>query len=294
MRHPRAEEIRHAEGMDTSPADWVRLRNGVAHSSALRAAGFSEHSVRRAVAEGSLLRVRRSWLVTPECDPRRVAAASVSGRLTCVSAAAAMGLWVIESDAVHIAIPQTTSRVEAPGVTLHRATAPVPVPTRSAEDPLINVLFHVARCQPPDAALSIWESAVRQEMVDLEVLARVRWRCAPASDLARLVGARSDSGKESRFVALMREVGVTVQQQAWVDGHPLDGLIGRFLGVQIDGFVHHSRAADRRRDITADARLALRGYTMLRFDAHQVDHQGGYVQQTVLTAMAQGLHLRRA
>jgi very-short-patch-repair endonuclease len=58
------------------------------------------------------------------------------------------------------------------------------------------------------------------------------------------------------------------------------------------GFAHHSSAADRRRDLEADARLALRGYTVLRFDYFQVFFQWDYVVETVLMAVAQGLHRR--
>lgn len=69
-------------------------------------------------------------------------------------------------------------------------------------------------------------------------------------------------------------------------------MIGDRLGIQIDGFAHHSAAKARRRDIRADARLVLRGYTILRFDVHQVLHDARYVEQTVQAAMAQNLHRR--
>ncbi|HEX5727911.1 MAG TPA: hypothetical protein VFX99_00635, partial [Microbacterium sp.] len=47
-------------------------------------------------------------------------------------------------------------------------------------------------------------------------------------------------------------------------------------------------AGDRRRDIRADARLTLRGYTVLRFDFQQVYFDWDYVEATVLAAVAQG------
>ena len=156
------------------------------------------------------------------------------------------------------------------------------------------MLFQVARCLPMVDALAIWESAVRRDVVGVDVLERVVWHSTAASHLARLVGDRSDSGPETTFVSLMRGIGVEVRQQVWVDGHPLDALIGQRLGIQIDGFVHHSAARDRRRDIRADARLVLRGFTILRFDVQQVTHDQRYVEQTVLMAMAQGLHRPRS
>lgn len=274
----------------STPTAWVREHNRIAHSSTLRAAGFTEYSIRMAVARGDLHPIRRSWLVTPDCDDRRIAAASVGGRPTCVTAAALAGLWNLDSLEAHVWLPRTASRFDATGMRVHRARGPVPVHARASEEPVVNVLFHVARCCPPEDALAIWESAVRRNVIGLDVLERVQWHSQAASDLAAVVGARSDSGRESAFLVLMRAIGVDVKQQVWVDGHPLDGLIGERLGIQIDGFAHHSSPDQRRRDLKADARLVLRGYTILRFDAWQTEHDGRTVQLMVQHAMAQGLH----
>lgn len=119
----------------TTVEEWIRAQNGVAHTSALRLAGFSEHSVRRAIREGGLRRVRRSWVVTADCDPRRVAAASVGGRLICVSAASARGWWDVTADSVHVALPHSASRFDASGIRVHRARGPVPVHPRAVEEP---------------------------------------------------------------------------------------------------------------------------------------------------------------
>lgn len=270
--------------------DWMRQCNGIAHSSVLREAGFSEATVRRAVRAGLLTRVRRSWLVTPDCHPARRTAAAAGGRLSCLSAAAARGLWTPVHDGVHVAVAANASRHDSSGLYLHWARGPVPVTRTTAEEPILNVLFHVARCADPGDALAVWESALRTGLVDPEVLVRVPWSSPAARRLAEVADVLSDSGVETRFVALMRGAGVVVRQQVWVDGHPLDGLIGERLAVQLDGFAHHSQPRDRRRDLRADARLALRGYTVLRFDYQQVLFDPVYVRDTVLTAVAQGLH----
>lgn len=274
----------------TRVESWVREQGGSAHSSRVREAGFTEYQMRRAVREGTLERVRRSWLLVPEVDPRRRAAASVGGRVTCVSAAALAGWWDVGAAEVHVALPRTASRFDRVGVQVHCAQGPVPVHPRAAVDPVLGVLFHVARCRPLIEARAIWESAVRHGAVELDTLVRVRWRCDAANRLARTVRGRSDSGPETVFVERMRAVGIDVRQQVWVDGHPLDGVIGERLAIQIDGFRHHSAAGDRRRDLAADARLALRGYTVLRFDYHQVMVDDRHVEDTVLAALAQGLH----
>jgi very-short-patch-repair endonuclease len=283
-RKPRTEHL----------AAWITQQHGVAHTQSVRAAGFSRYEIADAAALGIVQRVRRSWLVTPDCDARRVTAARVGGRATCVSGAALHGLWVPEhDDRTHVAVANTSSRHAAASVHLHWATGPAPVGRHENLDPLLNVLFHVAQCLPMTEALAVWESAIRKQLIDPDVLRRVEWRRTAASDIATVADRLSDSGLETHFVSGMRAIGVRVAQQVWVDGHPLDGLIGDSLAIQIDGFAHHQSAADRRRDIAADARLVARSYVVLRFDYFQVLFQWDYVVETIRTAMAQGAHLRR-
>ncbi|GAA3206385.1 hypothetical protein GCM10017690_13320 [Microbacterium terregens] len=246
--------------------------------------------MRTAVQSGTLRRVRRCWLVSPDCDARRVAAAAVGGRVSCVTAASLWGLWTPSHEGIHVAVAPAASRFDAAGIRVHWSVGPVPVVRTSAQEPAINMLFHVARCLPRAEALAVWESALKRRLVDAAVLTRVRWRSARARELADVATVLADSGVESIFADLMRRVGVPLQQQVWIDGHPLDGLIGRHLALQLDGFAHHSSAKDRRRDLRADARLVLPGYTVLRFDYQQVLFDKHHVTEAVLTAIAQGLH----
>ena len=269
--------------------EWLARAGGVAHSGDVRAAGFSDRDMAGAVASGRVRRVRRSWLVSTDCDPRRAAAASVSGRVTCVSGAALHGLWVPRHDDMHIAVRPNAARFESAGVKIHWATGPSPVRRRAVDDPLINVLFHVARCLPRRDALAVWESALQRGVVDREVLRLVAWRSTRAREFASLATVLSDSGLESVFIDGLRHMGLPVRQQVWIDGHRVDVLVGDRLVIQLDGFAHH-QASDRRRDIRADARLTLRGYAVLRFDYQQVFFDWDYVEATVLAAVAQGRH----
>lgn len=278
--------------MTDSLSTWVGSRGGVAHTSTARDAGFGSRAIAAAVATGALARVRRSWIVTPDCSPERRAAASVSGRLTCVTAARERGLWTPDSRHSHVWVPSTASRLPSEGLHLHRSTPPVPVPRTEPDEPMINVLFHVARCLPRVDGLAIWESALRTGSVDADELTSVRWCSTRATEFARLARQLSDSGLETHFRELMAGIGVPLRQQVWIDGHPVDALIGERLAVQIDGFAFH-RAADRRRDLRQDARLVLRGFTVLRFDYVQVLFEPAYVVHTIRTAMAQGRHLAR-
>jgi len=273
--------------------EWVARRGSVAHTADARAAGFSDRDIRESVDGGMLRRVRRSWLVGPGCDPRRAAAASASGRLSCVSAAAAHGVWVPPHTGIHVAVPHSASRFDPEGLILHWAQGPVPTSRTAVEDPPLNMLFQVARCLPRRDALMVWESAVRKRLVARDRLRRVRWRSRRAAELASVASTMSDSGLETAFLEGLRPFDLPVRQQVWLDGHPVDLLIGERLVIQIDGFEFHSAPADRRRDIAHDAALVLRGCTVLRFDYHQILFDWDAVLRTVLDGVAQGLHRAR-
>ncbi|MCR2828035.1 endonuclease domain-containing protein [Microbacterium sp. zg.Y909] len=268
---------------------WLVAHGGAAHSSAVKAAGFTTHGIRLAVERGAVQRVRRSWLVTRDCPPGPRRAAYVGGRLSCVSAAAHIGLWTPPHQQTHLVVPPTSSRHDADGVRLHWARGPAPVGEGTLVDPVPNILFQVARCAPMADALCVWESAIRQKAVPPALLARIQWRGEAARALAAVASDLSDSGVETRFVLLARSIGVSVRQQVWIDGHPVDALIGERLVVQLDGFAHH-QGRDRRRDLAADARLVLLGYSVLRFDYHQVLFESERVITVISTAIAQGLH----
>jgi very-short-patch-repair endonuclease len=265
--------------------------DGIAHSRDLHAEGYSPHQIRRAVDAGQLERVRRSWLLTPQCATDRRAAAEVGGRVTCVTASRRLGLWTEDAVDIHLSVPPTASRIARSGRKLHWGGGPVPVGRFTVEEPLLNVLFHVARCLEPADAVTVWESALRKNLVTLPQLRRTEWHSTTVTGVLRRVAVQSDSVLESRFLAIMRSCGVEVRQQVLIDGHPVDALIGERLIVQVDGFEFHSSPKDRRKDLRQDARLVLLGYTVLRFDYQQVMFDQKYVQETILNAIAQGLHL---
>lgn len=273
--------------------EWLARHDGIAHSAQVRAAGFSYRDVAAAVAGGSVRRVRRSWLVSGDCAAARIAAAEVGGRVTCLSAASLRGLWTPGHDETHLAVPHHQSRFETSGRRIHWALGPAPVAGTDILDPPVNMLFHVARCVSGREALAVWESCVRHGLVPRAHLRRVRWRSSAAAELARAVSALSDSGLETTFMDRMRGYRLRLRQQVRIAGHSVDVLIGDRLVIQLDGFQHHSSAADRRRDIRHDAQLALLGYTVLRFDYYQVMLHWDEVAAAVLSAVTQGLHLAR-
>lgn len=271
--------------------EWLASHDGVAHTSEIYSAGFSRHAVDAAVADGRMQRIRRSWISLHPGDDDLVAAVSAGGRLTCVSAARRLGLWAPAHDVHHLAVPAGAGKTRGAGIRVHWSRGPAPVHRRQTVDPLINVLHHVARCQETPVALAVWESALNRRLIDAEVVERIAWQGMRARRLAGVASSLSDSGLETEFLLLMRSIRVVLRQQVHLDGRRVDALIGERLVVQLDGFAHHSDPVSRRRDIEADARLRLRGYTVLRFDYHQVFFMPDLVADIVRAALAQHLHL---
>ncbi|WEG07368.1 DUF559 domain-containing protein [Microbacterium horticulturae] len=218
-------------------------------------------------------------------------AAALGGRVTCVTAARRMGLIVPENTGTHVAVASNASRLHAEGVVLHWAHGPAPVGRHHIDDPVLNVLFQTARCLDRADALALWESALRKGKAEAVLLRRVGWGSTRAQELASVASDLSDSGLETRFSDGMRSEGIAVRRQACLDGRNVDGLIGRSLVIQLDGFAFHSDPTARRRDIAADARLVLRGYTVFRFDFVQIYFQWETVVETIRAAVAQRLHL---
>jgi hypothetical protein len=106
---------------------WLTAHDGVGHTSSLRAEGIGKAAIATAVARGMVLRVRRSWLTAPDVDPRRAAAAAVSGRVTCVTQAELLKLWVPTPGATHIAVSSTASRLDPGDAVIHWGSGPSPV-----------------------------------------------------------------------------------------------------------------------------------------------------------------------
>ncbi len=239
------------------------------------------------MAHGSLVRVARDWLAVPDADTQLVSAARGGVVLTCVTAARRAGLWVLAEDRMHVAAPPHGRVPRGGASTVHWAEPVVPRHPDRLVDAIENVLSLVAACQPHEAALAIWDSALRTRQVDAATLARLPLPAA-ARALRDEAQPFADSGLETIFSTRLRWLGVRILAQIWILGRPVDHLIGERLVVQLDG-AHHV-GPQRESDIAHDALLRLQGYTVFRFGYHQLLSDWPFVQSTIMQAIAQGLH----
>lgn len=268
----------------------VRSQGGVVRSAWAREHGISDKALRSAVRDGVLTRPRKGWVALPDADPYLVAAAQHGVILSCVTQARRAGLWVLREDRPHVAAHPHAGSIRTENAVTHWRAPIVPRPPGVLEDPIENVLVNVAMCQPAEAALAIWESALRQQAVTSESLGLM-----PLPGAARRILAGcsvwSDSGLETFVVPRLRWMRLPLRQQIWLLGHRVDLLIGERLILQIDGAYH--TGAQRDEDNAHDARLRLAGYVVIRVGYRQVLHEWALVQDILMRAVAQRLHLAR-
>jgi len=219
-----------------------------------------------------------------------VAAARAGVVISCVTQATRLGLWVPHAPVHHVAA-RANSRVpvlDAKRSVVHWSNPVVPRPPGTLADPIENVLALVAECLPPDQALAVWESAARKKLTRLEAMRRLPLR-PRGREIAVSASALSDSGSETTVVHRLRWLDVRILQQVVLLDRPVDILIGDRLVVQIDG--GHHVGPQREADIAHDARLKLMGSHVIRVSPGQVEREWPDVQERIVRAIAQGLHL---
>jgi very-short-patch-repair endonuclease len=262
---------------------------GVARIRALREAGHSRRTLDRALAEGSVLRVSKTWVALPGADRQLTAAAKRGVVLTCVTQARRLGVFVLDrDDTPHFAARPHAGRAGGSPAHIHWARPLVPRHPDLLVNPIENALALVATCQPYEAALVVWESAFRKKLIEPHALARFALPPAARRLLAD-AGIYSDSGLETLVLPRLRWLDLPLRRQIWIHGHRVDVLIGDRLALQLDGGTHIG--AQREADIAHDAALTLMGYHVIRVGYSQVVHRWHEVQDHIMRAVAQGLHL---
>lgn len=264
---------------------------GVARTERLRDLGLSRRDIETAVGAGMLMRLRPRWVAVPEADRMLVEAARRGVVLTCVTQARRLGLWVHDERSVpHVGLTPGSRGGQDEHLRVHWARPAVARHPDLLEDPIENVLAIVASCEPYEQALATWDSALNQGLVTKEALARLRLKPAARRLLAD-AWPFADAGLETYLRPRLRFLRVPLYFQTWIAGHRVDALLGERLIVQVDGATHVG--AQRTEDIRHDADLLLMGYHVIRVGYHQVMHDWQSVQDTIMRAVAQGLHRRR-
>jgi very-short-patch-repair endonuclease len=280
-----------------TPNQLLEINFGFVTREQLRSIGTTNGEIRKAIERGSVVAIGKSIVAKPTTDPIAARAVRMGTRLACVSAALQRKLWAVDDGRLHVTPRTRHSHCSPDGLTppavLHWTRNPAdPVGDLVALESVVNMLVHVAKCQPLDYAVAVFDSAVRQAQIPIQELRQLaalhggRFRQAVA-----LTSTQADSGIES--VTRVRRVwaGIHAREQVVIDGHPVDLLIGDRLIIQLDGRQHITDAAQLARDRAQDRRLVLMGYTVLRFGYADVIFRWPEVLEVIGRAIAQRRHL---
>ncbi|HWT32915.1 MAG TPA: type IV toxin-antitoxin system AbiEi family antitoxin domain-containing protein [Microbacterium sp.] len=267
----------------------VAKHGGVVRSADAFARGHSQRTIAAAIERGALMRIRRVWIARPGADAHLRAAAAAGVFVSCITEARRLGLWVLEdAKACHVAADAHRGRIAvAPGTIIHRNAPIIPRDRSELVDPVENVLANVAACQPLEAAVATWDSALRKRIVTPEALRRLPFTGA-ARRVLECANPFVDSGLETLVLYRTSRWPVRVLPQVTIAGRDVDFLFGDRLVLQIDG--GHHVGAQRTSDIEHDAQLMLMGYHVIRVGYDQVVHDWPSVQAVLMRAIAQGLH----
>lgn len=282
----------------------LRDHGGAARRRDLGPARRVRAAISRLAAEGRVEVHDGDCVGLPGADPDILRARQLAARLTCVSAARAHGLALLNAPpATHTAVPHRhgpnrgTSLLGSRAV-IHRevpallTAAPHPgVP--GGQGPLVvepaEALARMLRCQDSLAAIVTIDSALNRRACTLAEIASLL--VGPGSPAARAVLAECDgrslSPPESVARVVLRRAGLAVEPNEFIEGVGFVDLLveGRAV-VECDGYAHHSSqyafATDRRRDRS----LQIDGYASLRFPAEEVLRDPAEVVRCVKALLA--------
>ena len=254
------------------PAQLLPLWGGVARTRQLLEAGISERELAQAVRAGLLERPRPGIYALPGADPLLVRCAATNSRLTCVSAAAHYGLWLLRRPKeVHLLRPDGTFSSDR--AVIHRKTW-LPGEPDVWVASKADVLLHALQCLPELEALIMVESASHQGFSMDFLRDRLPGRRnAAARSILDLVDVGAESLLETLARTHLRRAGLHVEAQVDIRGvGSMDLLVEGCVDVETDG-KEHERQKRRLKDYRRDNVSQSLGFAVARFGYSDIVHR---------------------
>jgi very-short-patch-repair endonuclease len=211
-------------------------------------------------------------------------------------------MWglVGHADGIDVTVPRGEYR-RRPGIRVHRRVDLSPRRRRQIDGipvtDLVSTFVDLASCVTDWELERAVNEADRLDLIDPEALraaAEPLPRCPGLARLRAMLDRHTftDSGLESRFLELVRTVGLpSPETQADVNGFRVD-FFWRELGlvVETDGLRYHRTPAQQAKDRYRDQAHAAAGLTVIRFAEAQIRDEPDRVRAT-LTAVVRRLAL---
>ncbi len=275
----------------------MRGAGGVLKASALLRLGWNRRDLGAAVADGTLIRVRKGHYAVPELPPAAIRAFRVGGRLAGLSALRALGVWtpngaralsvVVPSNAHGLRRPDDATRRLLPGsVRVHWSA----VEAGPEPEPVELALRRAAAELAPEHLFAVFESTLRTALLSPAEADRLRelFTRTVSPHFARADGS-AESGAESLVKFLLLQEGIEFLQQVEIRGvGRVDFLLGRRQILETDGAAYHSNPQEFERDRRREVIATALGYRTLRCSAKLVEGEIGLLRAAVRTLRSSG------
>ncbi|HSF97345.1 MAG TPA: hypothetical protein VLA55_01530 [Ornithinibacter sp.] len=267
----------------------IAFLGGVATWSELRRT-YPARRIRRAVAEGTVIRATRGRYVLPSAAQHLATAQSRSAVLSHLSAAAHLG-WKIKTAPAEAWVTVPRNRKvpadQRDGIRPHWSEFSDGDVKHGVTTPLRTVL-DCARVLPFDEALAVADSALRVRAVMRTELADAARRLrGPGASAVRRVAAHADGRAANPFESVLRalciEEGFDLTPQVTIAESGLYaevdlGSEALRLAVEADGFETHGTRRGLRKDCERHTLFAIHAYSSLRFAYEHVMFEQGWVR----------------
>jgi hypothetical protein len=253
----------------------------------LLALGYTDGSIRAALGERRIFRVRQGWYSVPDAPEPALRAVRVGGRLTSISALESYGIPVPRRPGTHIAVRATAARLRStrdrrsrlagePDVRIHWVDRVASGDSRWRV-PIDDALLQVLVDEPRDIAVACASLVMHFERWTDRRMDAVFAR-APRDVRAwrGLVSALDESHGETFFRLWATDSGLPVVQQVSRRGvGRLDFQVGPHTFVEIDGGQHDpawttTTSNSWENDHDRDTTMAITGDRVLRFTYRQL------------------------
>lgn len=266
---------------------------GVARWSQLRRT-CRVRALRRAIAEGRVIRTAHGRYALPLADEARVAASRITGYVSHTSAALHWGWPVKTAPAIpHVTVGQhrTLAAAHSDGVTVHyRDLSPDEV-TQGWVTSRVRTVIDCCLDLPFDEALAVfdssWRAGLKPREVQLAALRLPRRSRDRVLAIARAADKRAANPFESVLRAIVSSVpGLTVEPQVAISDSTFFARVDLAdehlrIVIEADSFEFHGSPKAMDRDCRRYNRLVVRGWLVLRFTWKQVMFEPGLVAETV-------------
>jgi len=270
--------------------------------------GATSHSLTAAVRGRHLLRARRDHYALPGTDQQILAAVRVGGRIGCVSALNAAGIFAHDTSDTHVHMNGSMSRSRSPrnrliSLTPHNRDGcnlhwwPVFDEGHGCEYAVgtPDALAQSLRCQKPWYGLASLDNALFLGKIETGDLLQI-FESIPSRlhYLMPLVDGRAEAGQETVLRMIVRAAGLNYELQVWIPGvGRVDMLVEGCLVVEADSRLAHDgwekHVEDRHRDLV----LASQGYMSLRPAYQHTIYEPDLVRASILGLLTQGRNFRR-